>query len=134
MGRYLLAWLPLVLLAIVNGAVRQSLYADAVGELTAHQISTATGITLFGIYFWFVGKRWPVPTHGRAWQIGFLWLGMTVAFEFLFGHFIMGNPWSRLAADYNLLEGRLWVLVLLWVTVGPPLFFVKKTGQTQPPD
>jgi hypothetical protein len=29
----------------------------------------------------------------------------TVAFELTFGHYVMGHPWSRLLADYNLLAG-----------------------------
>jgi hypothetical protein len=34
----------------------------------------------------------------------------------------MKHPWSRLLHDYNLFEGRLWVLVLLWVTLAPYVF------------
>lgn len=125
MGKYILAWFPLVLLAIANGAARQGLYAEAVGELTAHQISTATGVVLFGLYFRFIGRRWPVSSRRAAWRVGFLWLGMTVAFEFLFGHYVMGNPWDRLIADYDIFNGRLWILVLVWVTAGPSLLLVK---------
>ncbi len=50
------------------------------------------------------------------------WLGLTVAFEFLFGHYAMGHTWSRLLQDYKLLEGRVWVLLLIWVTMAPLLF------------
>ena len=42
-------------------------------------------------------------------QFDRLWLGMTLAFEFLFGHYIAGKSWSLLLADYNLAAGRLWV-------------------------
>ena len=31
----------------------------------------------------------------------------------------MGHPWTKLFHDYNLLEGRLWVVVLIWVTISP---------------
>ena len=48
---------------------------------------------------------------------------MTILFEFLFGHFIAGHPWSHLFHDYNLLAGRLWVLVLLWTAITPYLFY-----------
>ena len=33
-------------------------------------------------------------------------------FELGFGHWVAGHPWSRLLADYDLLAGRIWVLVL----------------------
>jgi hypothetical protein len=45
--------------------------------------------------------------------IGFFWVVITIIFEFVFGHYVMGHPWQKLFADYNLFNGRLWVLVLL---------------------
>jgi hypothetical protein len=35
---------------------------------------------------------------------GVLWLALTLAFEILFGRFVVGASCERLAADYNLLE------------------------------
>jgi hypothetical protein len=52
-----------------------------------------------------------------------MWLGLTVAFEFLFGHFARGLSWKELLHDYDILSGRLWVLVLLWITVAPYLCY-----------
>jgi hypothetical protein len=51
------------------------------------------------------------------------WLVLTVIFEFLFGHFVMGHPWSSLFHDYNLLAGRVWVLVLIWIAAAPSIFY-----------
>jgi len=45
--------------------------------------------------------------------IGFFWVVITIIFEFVFGHYVMGHSWQKLFADYNLINGRLWVLVLL---------------------
>lgn len=120
---YALAWLPMVLIGIINGIIRQSVYGPLMAELTAHQISTFTVMALLGAYMWGVTQRWRIGSARQAISIGLLWLGLTVAFEFLFGHFVMGHPWSRLLHDYNLLEGRLWILVLLWTTMAPYLFF-----------
>jgi hypothetical protein len=113
----------MVPIAIVNAAIRESVYRRFTGELAAHQLSTASGIVLFGIYIWLVTGRWRIESGGRAVAIGTLWLAMTVAFEFLFGHFVVGHPWSRLLHDYNLIAGRLWVLVLVWVAVAPYVMF-----------
>jgi hypothetical protein len=52
-----------------------------------------------------------------------MWLAMTVVFEFGFGHFIVGNPWRRLLHDYNVLQGRVWGLFVLWITVAPYVFY-----------
>jgi hypothetical protein len=53
--------------------------------------------------------------------VGLLWLVLTVAFEFDFFHSVGGKPWDVLLADYNILRGRLWILVLATVLLGPIL-------------
>ena len=123
MWRYVLAWFPMVAIAIANGALRESWYGQHLSELTAHQISTLTAIVLFGVYIWFVVRFWPPTSKAQAIAIGLLWLVMTIAFEFLFGHFVAGHTWERLLHDYNLLAGRVWPLVLVWVAVAPYLYF-----------
>ena len=45
-----------------------------------------------------------------------------MAFEFMFGRFVMGHPWSRLLQDYNLLQGRVWVVFLAWLALAPYVF------------
>ena len=123
MWRYVLAWFPMVAIAIANGALRESWYGQHLSELTAHQISTLTAVVLFGAYIWFVVQFWSPTSKAQAIAVGLLWLVMTIAFEFLFGHFVAGHTWERLLHDYNLLAGRVWPLVLVWVAVAPYLFF-----------
>jgi hypothetical protein len=66
-------------------------------------------------------RRWRPRSTAQALGVGALWLGLTVAFEFLFGHYVAGHSWARLVQDYDLLSGRLWPLVLLWVAAAPYL-------------
>ena len=47
----------------------------------------------------------------------------TIAFEFGFGHFVVGNSLSRLFADYNIFNGRVWVVFLVWITIMPYVFY-----------
>lgn len=119
-------WILFIILAIVNGAIRNVVYGPVIGdELLAHQISTVTAIIFF-LTVMYVFFRW-TPAHYDEKDllvIGGMWLGLTIVFEFIFGHYVMGHPWSRLLADYNIREGRVWGLVLLTVVVGP--FFVGK--------
>jgi hypothetical protein len=119
-------WFVLMVLGIVNGIMRNDVYGPAIGnELLSHQISTVTGIALFlaGMYVWL---KWTNARYSKKdlLVIGVMWLGMTITFEFIFGHYIAGHPWSKLLADYNILEGRVWGLVLLTIIVGP--YFVGK--------
>jgi hypothetical protein len=120
---YAAGWFGLVILAILNGIVRVKVYAPFMEDLTAHQVSTLTGICLFGIYIWLFTGIFRIQSSQQAWIIGVLWLTMTVVFEFLFGHYVVGHSWSRLLHDYNFLEGRVWLLVLIWITIAPNLFY-----------
>lgn len=119
MKRYMAAWLPMVALAVLNGALRQYVLLPLVSEITAHQISTFTLMLLFTAYLWPLLRRRPPRSDAHAAAVGLLWLGMTVGFEFGFGHYVMGHPWDRLLRDYNLCAGRLWVLILLYVAAAP---------------
>ena len=121
--KYLLSWLPGIPIAIANGELRDSWYSQFMTELSAHQISTASFIFIFGIYVWFILPWLKLPSHHDALRVGLAWLLLTASFEFLFGHFVMGNTWERLFQDYNLLAGRIWVLALLWITFSPWILY-----------
>jgi len=121
--KYTIAWIGMVIIAIINAAIREIGYKKLLGELLAHQVSTVTAVILFGFYAWALSLRWKIQSSTQAIAIGFIWLILTVAFEFLFGHYVMKHPWSRLFHDYNIFEGRLWALVLLWITIAPFVFY-----------
>jgi hypothetical protein len=123
MWKYIIAWIPMVPIAILNGALRQYGYARYMSELSAHQLSSVTAIILFGLYIWYLLRFFRPTSTSQALAIGLVWLLMTVVFEFIFGHYVMGHPWSRLFHDYNLMDGRLWLLVLAWTTLAPYLFY-----------
>ena len=81
--------------------------------------SSLTAVILFYLYTWILEIKWPLESSQQALAVGIIWLCLTVAFEFFFGHYVANHPWSRLIQDYNLLSGRLWALVLLAVTAAP---------------
>lgn len=119
--RWLAAWLGLAVLGVGNGIARVALYEDAVGDRVAHQISTVTLMVLIAGYAWMLQRAWPLTSSRLAWQVGAAWALMTMAFEFGFGHYVTGNSWSTLLADYNVLDGRMWVLIPLTILVAPEL-------------
>jgi len=121
--RYTIAWIGLAIIGIINGVIREVGYGKFLGELLAHQVSSVTGIILFGLFTWCLTLRWRMQSSGQAFTIGIIWLALTIAFEFLFGHYVMKHPWSRLFHDYNILEGRVWILVLVWITIAPYVIY-----------
>jgi len=123
MLKYVLAWLLLVMIAMVNGALREGLYGKYLGELRAHQVSTVSGVLLFGVFIWALVRFRRPESSKQAITIGLIWLGLTVAFEFIFMHYVAGRSWDVLLHDYNIFAGRVWVVVLVWVTVAPYVFY-----------
>jgi hypothetical protein len=122
---YLLAlavWLLLFVVAFSLGAVRELLIAPAIGEPLAHVVGPLAFVAvLLGITVAFVRRIRPRYSLTDLWLIGVLWLALTLGFEFLFFHYAAGKPWEVLLADYNVAQGRIWVLVPLTELFGPPL-------------
>lgn len=119
----LAAWLVMLLVSVANGAVRDFTYGRHVDELTAHQLSTVGSVILLGVVIWGFVRVSPPSSGRQALRIGTSWLVLTIAFEFLFFHYIGGHSWSALLASYDVANGRVWVVVPLWLTVAPYLFF-----------
>ncbi|NJD25432.1 MAG: hypothetical protein FIB06_08490 [Betaproteobacteria bacterium] len=120
--RLLFAWLVMLLVSVLNGIARDVGYGQGLDPLRAHQLSTLYGMTLLGVVIAVYARRWPFPSVASAWRAGLLWLALTVAFEFLFFHYITGHAWAELRANYDLAAGRLWPLLLLWIAVAPACF------------
>jgi hypothetical protein len=120
--RYLLAWFAMLVVAMINGALRDLTYGRQLSELLANQLSSLSGIILLGVVMYLYVRRWPPASSRQAWFIGLFWMALTVAFEFLFFHYVGGHAWPELLENYDIVHGRLWPLILLWVAVAPYVF------------
>lgn len=118
-GRALTVWLIMVVVAILNGGFRNAVITPRLGERAGHLISTATGCAAFLLLMWLT-LPW-IGARGRRhlMLLGVSWFVLAVAFEFLAGHYLFGNSWEMLVADYNVLRGRVWAVVLLVMLLGP---------------
>lgn len=123
MWKYFVAWFPMVFMAIANGLFREKFLANYLNELHSHQVSTASFVLLFGIYVWILFMLWPPISSNQVVLISLTWLILTVIFEFLFGHYIAGHSWEKLLQDYNILQGRIWALVLIWIVIAPYIIY-----------
>src|SRR3974390_2013861 len=101
MLRYGLLWLPMLALAVANGALRQIVFANYMSELQAHQLSTLTGSIAIGGFIWLVLRKWPLSSSRQALRVGGMWLILTIAFEFFMGLVLANRPLQQVLSDYN---------------------------------
>lgn len=106
-------WVALAISAIIVAIFRNGVLLPLLGEQSAHQIGTLIFLIVQFLIIYLFIKRINLKENRSALFIGIFWLILTIIFEFLFGHYVMGHPWERLFADYNILRGRLWSFVLL---------------------
>ena len=118
-ARWAAAWGGAAALGMANGVARDLLYRDRLGDLRAHQVSTATLIAALAAYAAALERRHPIPTASEARTIGAIWSGLTVAFEFVLGRRVTHESWASLLGNYDLRRGRVWSLVPLALATLP---------------
>lgn len=119
-------WLAILVLASLNGAARDLLVAPRIGDTIARAVSTLILCGLVMCVAW-ASIRWLGPRSPReALGLGLFWLALTLTFESGAGR-LSGKPWSVVLADYDVLRGRIWVLVPI-VTFFAPLWAGRARG------
>jgi hypothetical protein len=118
-NRALVIWALMLVVASINGAMREALLIPTMGSVGGRAVSTLTlsGLVLLLTY---LTIPWIHPRSRRdTWVVGGLWVSLTLAFEFIAGHFLFGNAWSQLLEDYDVFRGRIWILVLITIALSP---------------
>lgn len=112
-------WLLLLFLAIANGAIRTLALSPYMTETAARFLSTLL-LCLAIALLAHATITWVGPQSARqALGVGVLWCGLTLAFEFLAGHYLFRTPWDALLADYDLAAGRIWILAPVVCLLAP---------------
>jgi hypothetical protein len=120
--RTLIVWIVFIPVPIINGVVREQVYRPIVGEIAANQISTVILTIIFLIYVFFFLKSFINKlSFINTLFIGFIWILLTVIFEFVFGHFIDHVSWQKLIENYNVLKGNWWSIFLVVEFISPSL-------------
>jgi hypothetical protein len=120
-GRMLVVWFAMLVVASINGGIREAVLIPRLGEVAGRAVSSVT-LSLLILLLTYQTVEWLHPPSARgAWTIGLIWVSLTLAFEFLAGHFLFGTPWKQLTEDYHVLRGRIWVLVLVTTATAPRL-------------
>jgi hypothetical protein len=124
-SRATFVWVCILVVAMANGTLRGLVLQPWLGDGPGRAASCLT-LSAAVLYIAMKSINWMKPaTATDAWLIGAMWLGLTLAFEFLVGHYVFRTPWNELLADYNLLNGRLWLLVLATTLAAPRLVMMQ---------
>lgn len=112
-------WMAILLLAIINGTLREKALIPALGAFAGFITS---GIVLSCCIFFVALLAAPWYGHlssSQYWAIGLFWLFLTLIFEFGFGRFVQHKDWAELLRAYTFKSGNIWPLVLILTLVSP---------------
>jgi hypothetical protein len=113
-------WLVILVLAIANGLLRESVLFPAFGNPLSLVLSGLLLCALI-IFVAYLSLPWlEINRSGQLWAVGLGWLALTLVFEFSFG-IMQGKSFSELLEAYTLRGGNLWVVVLATTALAPYL-------------
>ncbi len=116
----LAVWVGILVLAVLNGAMRESLLIPRLGAAAGFVLSglLLSMLILLVAYLslaW-IGTRYPAELVG----IGLGWLALTIVFEFSFGLW-QGKSWQVILEAYTFRGGNIWPVVLVVTACAPYL-------------
>ena len=118
-AKALAIWFGILVLAIVNGMLRDVVLIPVLGHAQGFILS---GVILSALILAvaYISLPWfgPAPM-ARYIALGLGWLFLTLVFEFTFGRLIQGKPWPELLEEYTFKGGNIWPVVLLAVAASP---------------
>ena len=119
--KVLLIWLFILVLAFVNGGLRELVLLPTLGMPYALVLSGAIlSACILAVTAATLPRIGPLANHEAAW-IGAFWLLLTLIFEFGFGFFVQHKPWHELLEAYTFANGNIWPIVLLVIFIAPLL-------------
>ncbi|HQZ81927.1 MAG TPA: hypothetical protein PLR83_01785 [Pyrinomonadaceae bacterium] len=121
--RATMIWLVILVFAVLNGVLREAVLFSAMGKAPGFITSAIIlGLLIFATAYF--SLSWIGASDSKQlFLIGFLWLMLTLAFEFSFG-FARGVSLDEILSAYSFKEGNIWPLVLL-VTFFAPFLAAK---------
>ena len=112
-------WFVIVIAAVLNGLLREKVLVPSIGgELALPASGIILSALVFSIAFVFVPFIGAIEARTYV-LVGFWWVVLTLAFEFLFGHFVMGKSWQEIVQVFNIKKGDVFIVVLIVTAVSP---------------
>ncbi|MGC9502150.1 hypothetical protein [Baaleninema sp.] len=114
-----LLWCALAVLAVTNGYIGSTWVLSQFGEAWVEPYKVVVIVTGIFAMAWIYMRQNRDRPRKAAVIAATTWVGLTILFEFVFGHYIAGDSWATLLENYRFWEGHLWILVLLSEAISP---------------
>lgn len=114
----LMVWAVILVLAILNGLLREAVLVPWLGATTGLVLSGLLLSSLI-IAVSYVALPWlDARRLNQLLAVGLGWVALTVVFEFSFG-LLQGKSWPALLEACAFKDGNIWPLVLLVTALAP---------------
>ena len=108
-------WLGFLVVAIAGALIREKFLMPMVGQLEGRALGTMlVSAIIFGLICAYV-SRLEGATPGSLVRLGIFWTVLTILFEHIFSHYVLGVSWEFIGVDYNISQGRLWPLARIFL-------------------
>ena len=120
LARFTVVWVTMAVAMSANGIFRELVLKHYTSSSVANVLSAALGVVIIALITR-VGFRplGPADSLSSLATLAVALVVLTVAFEFLFGHYVDGKSWRELAEIYAIWRGKLWPLVLASLVLAP---------------
>jgi len=114
------AWMLIIVLESLHGAVREIFIAPVLGDLRARQLGVLVGSVIVFAVAWLTARWLAATTRRLQLTAGLLWVVLTLTFEVALGRAI-GLSWDRILQDYNPARGGFMLLGIAFMAFAPML-------------
>jgi hypothetical protein len=117
--RVLLVWALLTCLETVHAIWRERYLALWLSPFLARQVCVFTGSLLILMITYACIPYIRAKNKKDLFAAGSVWLGLTIAFQFVLGRYLFHRSWADLSSDFNILRGGMLPVGLVIVTFAP---------------
>jgi predicted permease len=128
--RALAVWVLLMSVETIHGIARGVLLVPLTGDLAARQIGVVVGSILI-LFIAFLAINWiETKNLSQLLIIGAMWAILTLMFEFLLGHFVLGLTTDRILSDYDVTREGFMIIGMLVMILSPAIAHVVRNRKT----
>lgn len=120
LSKAIAVWILIVIAESIHGTIRQLFIAPMIGDMLSRQVGVFVGSAIILLISWLSARWLGAKTLKNQLQVGALWVVLIVVFEVSLGT-ALGYTRERILSDYNLAQGGLMGLGLLFTLLAPTL-------------